>query len=527
MLMKISKIFLTGVLACMCACNCTTEKPDNGGTDTPDPKPEVVKKDVVAYVTTEDSRKQFEMSTFKFGKPGSMSPSQVMYDKTALSETTVDGFGLAVTTAAAYNLMQMTQSDRTAFLEETFSREKGAGMSLIRVAIGASDFCLEDNYTWCDKPGLENFAVHPEDATYLFPVLKEIYAINPDVKIIGSPWSCPKWMKANMPGGNNWNASKFNVPVTDETTYDSWTAGRLKPSCYDEYAEYFVKWIQTMENEGFDIHAITMQNEPLNPGNSMSLVMPWQDQKEFVKVLGPAMDKAGLADVKILLFDHNYNYDGKEGQDNYPLNIYADPEACKWADGSAWHAYGGDVSELDEVHATNPEKSIYFTEASIGTWIGGYQDRWDFNFLSNCLLNDFSSIFLGTLKRGGSGVTLWNLMLDDKRGPFSPHDGSCKTCYGGVTIHSGNYSTIVKNSHWFDCAHASVAIKPGARMMSYDAMKIASGVEMQMYLNPDNTVGVIICNRSSNDQDFAFANTKFTVNFTAPAKSVSSVLWQE
>ena len=73
MLMKISKIFLTGVLACMCACNCTTEKPDNGGTDTPDPKPEVVKKDVVAYVTTEDSRKQFEMSTFKFGKPGSMS----------------------------------------------------------------------------------------------------------------------------------------------------------------------------------------------------------------------------------------------------------------------------------------------------------------------------------------------------------------------------------------------------------------------------------------------------------------------
>ena len=511
----------------MCACNCTTEKPDNGGTDTPDPKPEVVKKDVVAYVTTEDSRKQFEMSTFKFGKPGSMSPSQVMYDKTALSETTVDGFGLAVTTAAAYNLMQMTQSDRTAFLEETFSREKGAGMSLIRVAIGASDFCLEDNYTWCDKPGLENFAVHSEDATYLFPVLKEIYAINPDVKIIGSPWSCPKWMKANMPGGNNWNASKFNVPVTDETTYDSWTAGRLKPSCYDEYAEYFVKWIQTMENEGFDIHAITMQNEPLNPGNSMSLVMPWQDQKEFVKVLGPAMDKAGLADVKILLFDHNYNYDGKEGQDNYPLNIYADPEAYKWADGSAWHAYGGDVSELDEVHATNPEKSIYFTEASIGTWIGGYQDRWDFNFLSNCLLNDFSSIFLGTLKRGGSGVTLWNLMLDDKRGPFSPHDGSCKTCYGGVTIHSGNYSTIVKNSHWFDCAHASVAIKPGARMMSYDAMKIASGVEMQMYLNPDNTVCVIICNRSSNDQDFAFANTKFTVNFTAPAKSVSSVLWQE
>ena len=511
----------------MCACNCTTEKSDSNEPDKPAPKPEVVKKDVVTYVTTEDSRRQFEMSTFKFDKPGTMSPNQVMYDKTDLSEITVDGFGLAVTTSSAYNLLKMDPTDRTAFLEETFSREKGAGMSLIRVAIGASDFCLDDNYTWCDTPGLENFAVHSEDKDYLFPVLKEIYAINPDVKIIGSPWSCPLWMKCNMPGGNNWNVSQFNVPVTDETTYNSWTGGRLKPSCYDDYAEYFVKWIQTMEKEGFDIHAITMQNEPLNPGNSMSLVMPWQDQKEFVKVLGPAMDKAGLADVEILLFDHNFNYDGKEGQDNYPLNIYADPEAYKWADGSAWHAYGGNVTELDEIYAANPEKSIYFTEASIGEWIGGWENRWDFNFLSNCLLNDFSSIFLGTLKRGGSGVTLWNLMLDDKRGPYSRHDGSCKTCYGGVTIHSGNYKSLVKNSHWFDCAHASVAIKPGAKKMTYSAMNIASGVEMQMYLNPDNTVGVVICNKSTKDQDFAFANTKFTVNFTAPAKSVSSVLWQE
>ena len=527
MKINISKILLAGLLTCMCACNCTTEKSDSKEPDKPAPKPEVVKKDVVTYVTTEDSRRQFEMSTFKFDKPGTMSPNQVMYDKTDLSEITVDGFGLAVTTSSAYNLLKMDPTDRTAFLEETFSREKGAGMSLIRVAIGASDFCLDDNYTWCDTPGLENFAVHSEDKDYLFPVLKEIYAINPDVKIIGSPWSCPLWMKCNMPGGNNWNVSQFNVPVTDETTYNSWTGGRLKPSCYDDYAEYFVKWIQTMEKEGFDIHAITMQNEPLNPGNSMSLVMPWQDQKEFVKVLGPAMDKAGLADVEILLFDHNFNYDGKEGQDNYPLNIYADPEAYKWADGSAWHAYGGNVTELDEIYAANPEKSIYFTEASIGEWIGGWENRWDFNFLSNCLLNDFSSIFLGTLKRGGSGVTLWNLMLDDKRGPYSRHDGSCKTCYGGVTIHSGNYKSLVKNSHWFDCAHASVAIKPGAKKMTYSAMNIASGVEMQMYLNPDNTVGVVICNKSTKDQDFAFANTKFTVNFTAPAKSVSSVLWQE
>lgn len=526
---KMSKLFLTGILACLCACNCTPDKPtpDTGDGEQTAPPVEVVKKDVVAYVTTAKGDKQFEKTTFNFDRPGSMSPYQVTFDLTKTSDSPVDGFGLAVTTAAAYNLMQMNQADRTAFLEETFSREKGAGMSLIRVAIGASDFCLKDNYTWCDTKGLENFAVHSEDKTYLFPILKEIYAINPDVKIIGSPWSAPLWMKCGMPGGNNWDTSKYNEPITNESNYDQWTGGRLRPSCYDDYAEYFVKWVQVMESEGFDISALTMQNEPLNPGNSMSMVMPWQDQKEFVKVLGPAMEKAGLGDVQLLLFDHNFNYDDKPGQDNYPLNIYADPEAYKWADGSAWHAYGGVVTELDEINSAYPEKSIYFTEASIGTWIGGYQDRWDFNFLSNCLLNDFSSLFLGTLKRGGQGVTLWNLMLDDKKGPYSPHDGSCKTCFGGVTINSADYKTIVKNSHWFNCAHASVALKPGARKISCKTFKMPSGIEMQMYVNPDNTVGVLVCNNSNNDQDFAFATSKHTVEFKVPAKSLASIMWQE
>lgn len=529
--MKISKIFLSSVLACLCACNCSTDKPANNGGDTPGtgetPKPEVTIKDVVAYVTTADSRQQFAKESFDFGKAGSMSPNQIRYDKTALADQSVDGFGLAVTTSSCYNLLKMSQADRTAFLEETFSPEKGAGMSLIRVSIGASDFCLDDNYTWCDKEGLENFAVHSEDKNYLFPVLKEIYAINPDVKIIGSPWSCPLWMKCPMPGRDDRDASKFNVPVTDETTYNSWTGGRLKPSCYDDYAEYFVKWIQVMEKEGFDIHAITMQNEPLNPGNSMSLVMPWQDQKEFIKHLGPAMQKAGLDDVQILLFDHNYNYDDKDGQIDYPLNIYADPEAYRWADGSAWHAYGGYVTELDEINAEYPEKSIYFTEASIGEWIGGWEDKWSFNFLSNCLVNDFSSIFLGTLKRGGQGVTLWNLMLDDKRGPFSRHDGSCKTCYGGVTINSADYKTIVKNSHWFNCAHASSVIKRGARMMKTDTFDMPHGFECQMFLNPDNTVGAVMCNNTGAAQSVVFANDKFTVKYSVPAKSIVSLLWQE
>lgn len=510
--MKLSRIFLFLTLAGVCACNCTNENiggDKNPGTpETPNP----TDKDVVAYVTKCDGSSLFERSSFDFGKPGSMSPNQITYDKNTDSPQ-IDGFGLAITTSTAYNLLKMTKEDRTAFLTEIFSKEKGVGSSLIRVAIGASDFCLRDNYTWCDTPGMENFAVHKEDKDYLFPVLREIYAINPDVKIIGTPWSCPKWMK----GGEKWGYEGYDSEILEKNC-DSWTSGRLKPSCYKSYAEYFVKWIQTMEKEGFDILAVTIQNEPLNHRNSISLYMPWRDQAAFIKVLGPAMENAGLGDVKILLFDHNYNYDNKDDQVNYPLNIYADKEAYKWADGSAWHNYGGNVNELDNISSANPEKDIYFTEASIG--------EWNYSF-ERCLVDDFSSIFLGTLRRGGKGVTLWNLMLDDKKGPYSPHDGSCKTCYGGVTINSSDYRTITRNTHWYNVAHASAVVKPGARLMKMQDFGFPSGFECMMFLNPDKTVGALICNKNSAEQQLVFANKEFTVKYTVPGKSIASLLWKE
>jgi len=508
--------FLTiALVAILTACGCSENNPDSGQDGTVTPQP--VKKDVTAYVTKADKSALFSKSGFSFTDTNVLPTGAIRYDKTAVGKE-IDGFGLAVTTATCYNLMRMSDVDRKAFLTEMFSKTDGLGSSLIRVAIGASDFCLSKEYTWCDKKGLENFEVHPEDRDFLFPILKEIYAINPDVKIIASPWSCPKWMKCQMPGGNTWDYSKFNVAVTEEKDFDSWTGGRLRPSCYQVYADYFVKWVQTMEAEGFDIFALTMQNEPLNPGNSMSMVMPWQDQKEFVKILGPTMEKAGLGDVRLLLFDHNYNYDDKVGQDNYPLNIYADPEAYRWSDGSAWHSYGGSVTELDEIHATYPDKSIYFTEASIG--------EWNYNF-SSCLLNDFSSIFLGTLKRGGSGVTLWNMMLDDKNGPYSPQDGSCKTCYGGVTIKSSDYKTIIKNSHWFNVAHASTVVKPGARRIETYGHSFPLAFEIEMFLNPDNTVAVLIQNGQASNQMITILNDNFSVRYNVPAKSLVSLIWQE
>lgn len=512
--MKFNLKLLLFALVCafpLTCCSCSHSENEGGGgngggTEEPDVP---VEYDITEYVTTADGLQLFRKSGSDFAKPGSMSPNQVHFSDDADAKD-VDGFGLAVTTATCYNLLKMSQTDRTAFLTEMFSDKDGVGSSLIRVSIGASDFCLKDEYTWCDTKGIENFGVPEEDKNYLFPILKEIYAINPDVQIIGTPWSCPKWMKGGYYGYEGYDNAVL------ERDFENWTSGRLKPSCYGVYAEYFVKWIKTMQSEGFKIRAVTMQNEPLNHGNSMSMYMPWKDQEAFIKVLGPALKNAGLSDVKILLFDHNYNYDNKSDQKEYPLNIYADADAAQWAAGSAWHSYGGDVSELDNIVSAYPSKDIYFTEASIG--------EWNYNF-ANCLLNDFSSIFLGTLSRGGSGVTLWNLMLDDKNKPYSPHSGACTTCYGGVTINSSDYKTITKNTHWYQVAHASAVVKPGARKMTISGYNAPSGVELQMFKNLDGSIGVLACNKATGEQTIVFGAMSYTVNLKVPARSIASATW--
>ena len=478
-------LLLCGLTVALFSCQAT---PGENEDTLPDPPAESAK--AVVYTTSAAGQRMKE-SEITLGKP-----EDVNFYKVSLngeSYQSVDGFGLAVTQASCYNLLLMTAADRTAFLEEVFSRQKGMGSSLIRVCIGGSDFSL-DEFTWCDTPGMENFAIHPLDQEYLFPVLDEIYRINPEVKIIASPWSCPRWMKMAENGGH----------------YDAWTGGRLNPEYYADYAQYFVKWIQAMEVRGYRISAVTLQNEPLHRGNSMSLYMPWQDQRDFLKVVGPAFEAAGLT-TGILVYDHNYDVT------DYALNLLRDESLAPYIQGSAWHNYLGSVGALDVVHAGAPGKDIYFTEASIGNWNYSFED---------CLISDFRDIFLGTLSRYGKGVTLWNLMLDSEHKPFRP--GGCDTCWGGVTISSKDHSLkgITRNSHYYNVAHCSKVLQPGAVRLGTTGYTKA-GLGYLWFRNPDGSQAALLLNDSSADIQVNLVDGSVSVPCKVPTKSIQSVLWNK
>ena len=493
-------IFIAAIIAGITACG-KKEQIDGGDKLVPpDPPEEQVKTCAEAYVTTADGSRLFErleIPFVDFVEPGQSGLVATIDPSEEYQE--IDGFGAALTGASCYNLLKMTKEGRTAFLKEMFSPDEGLGVSLVRVSIGASDFSVDEEFTWCDEEGIDNFAIHKEDRDYLIPVLKEVYAINPDLKIIASPWSAPRWMKRKS--------------TTDNSPFPSWTSGSLSPGCYDAYAEYFVRWIEAMEAEGFDIHAVTIQNEPLNKGNSMSMYMTWEEQRDFIRdALGPAFAKAGI-DAKILVFDHNYNYDGIASQKDYPLKIFADSGASSYVAGSAWHNYGGSPTILSNIHASAPDKEIYFTEASIGTW--------NYNF-GDCLITDFKNIFLKTMQNYGKGVTLWNLVLDENRGPYRP--GGCSTCYGVVTLNSSSGAIVSRQSHYYNIAHASKVVKPGAKRIKMGGYA-PSTLTSLAFKNPDGTIALLLVNEGTSPVQIIFRDGTNIISTAVPARSIESMTW--
>ena len=455
--------------------------------------------DVAIYTTTSSLTRDLARDAVNFSPKDNLAPTTITLNP-AEQYQTMDGFGAAITGSTCYNLLLMKPADRHAFLTETFSDKDGFGFSYIRISIGCSDFSLSE-YTCCDTKGIENFALQSEEKDYILPILKEILAINPSIKVIAAPWTCPKWMKVKS--------------LTDRIPLDSWTNGQLNPDYYQDYATYFVKWIQAFKAEGIDIYAVTPQNEPLNRGNSASLYMEWEEQRDFVKTaLGPQMKAAGLS-TKIYAFDHNYNYDNIESQKNYPGKIYEDAAASQYLAGAAYHNYGGNREELLNIHQAYPEKELLFTETSIGTWNSGRD-------LSKRLMEDMEEVALGTINNWCKGVIVWNLMLDNDRGPN--REGGCQTCYGAVDINNSDYKTIIRNSHYYIIAHLSSVVKPGAVRIATTGYT-DNGITCSAFENTDGTYAFVLINNNEKSKKITVSDGQRHFAYDVPGKSVTSYRW--
>jgi glucosylceramidase len=437
------------------------------------------------WLTNGDQSALFQKQTaIPFAKGKATGDVIKVDDKKTFQE--IDGFGYCLTGGSATLIHQMDPKAQDALLRELFATDgNNIGISYLRISIGASDldesvFSYDDLPEGEADPSLSRFTLANDQRTSLIPVLKKILAINPNIAILGSPWSAPTWMKTN---GDT-------------------RGGSLKPEFYDAYANYFVKYIQEMKKQGIPINAITVQNEPLHPGNNPSMYMEAKDQAVFVRDhLGPAFEKAGIK-TKIIVYDHNCD------KPEYPLEILNDANARKYVDGSAFHLYGGTIDALTKVHDAYPDKNVYFTEQ----WTGGpghfpHDIEWNTEHL-----------LIGATQNWAKVVLQWNLASDPSYNPHTDR-GGCSSCMGAITIDG---STVTRNVAYYHMAHAAKFVRPGSKRIGSNTIENLPNVAFK---TPDGKDVLVVVNTSKEPKTFSISANGKVAKASLAAGSVGTFVW--
>lgn len=460
-------------------------------TDPVDPPVTPTKSDVSMWLTTADKSVAFakQGTVINFSNAAGSGTTTISIDGNTTYQT-IDGFGFCLTGGSASLINAMTAQKKDDLLKELFSTDDNhIGISYLRISIGASDLSATD-YTYDDiSPDvkedveLKNFSIDMEK-TDLLPILKKILAINPNIKILGSPWTAPTWMKLNTLGFNGFKG------------------GTLNPAYYEVYAKYFVKYIQAMKAEGITIDAVTPQNEPLNAYNNPAMYMESADQAKFVQNLGTAFKIAGL-NTKIIVWDHNADNTA------YPMDIFKDAAANPFVDGSAFHLYNGDINNLQAVHDAYPAKNLYFTEQYTPS-TGGFGG--DLNW-------HVTNLIVGATRNWCRNVLEWNLANNPDFGPHT--EGGCDVCKGALTINSA--SDVTRNVSYYIIAHASKFVRPGAVRISSTAVGALPNVAFK---NTDGSKVLIVLNSSGSQQTFNFKIDGKSATSTLANGSVATYVWQ-
>ena len=396
----------------------------------------------------------------------------------------IEGFGYTLTGGSANLLHQMPLQNRAAILKELFGQgPNDLNINYLRISIGASDldatvFSYDDLKEGEVDPDLKKMSI-AKDQEFLIPILKEIQSIQPNLKLIASPWSPPVWMKDN-------GKSK---------------GGHLLTKYYETYAQYFVKYIQLMRAEGLQMNAVTIQNEPEHGGNNPSMLMSAAEQTIFIKNhLGPAFKKQGIT-TEIVIWDHNAD------NPNYPIQILNDSVAKSFISASAFHLYLGHESALSKLHQAHPDKKIYFTEQ----WTGA-KGSFEGDFLWH-----MQHIVIGTMSNWSSMVLEWNLANDPTYGPHTP--GGCTECLGALTITGSDFK---RNVSYYIIGQVAPFLPAG----SVRIQTTSSNTQIQSigFKRPDGKK-VLVALNTGKQAVFTIDFEQKKYNFTLPEKSASTIVW--
>jgi glucosylceramidase len=374
------------------------------------------------------------------------------------------GIGGALTDASAETFSKIPINKQEELLQAYYDMHKGIGYTLARTNINSCDFS-SGSYTYVtdgDKE-LKSFSID-HDMQFRIPFIKKaIAAAGGKLTLFVSPWSPPGYMKDNN---------------------DMLHGGKLKPDYYQSWADYFAKFINAYEKTGIPVWGLTIQNEPMATQRWESCIYTADDERDFLKnFLGPTMQKAGLGDKKIIVWDHNRDLMVQRAN-----VIFGDPEASKYAWGMGFHWYeswtGGDkmFDNVKIVHEAYPDKNLMFTEGCPESFNPAMYNYWGLGEVyGRSMINDFNN--------GTVGWTDWNILLDETGGPNHVKN----FCFAPVHADTKTGQLIYTNSYYY-IGHISKFVRPGAKRITSSASR--SQLLTTAFINEDGKVAVIVMNQS-------------------------------
>jgi glucosylceramidase len=462
------------------------------------------------WVTTPDgAMKMSDRGSVAFA-PGGSDALTISVDPSRRYQT-MDGFGASITDSSAHVLSQLGPQARDAAMRSLFRTNR---LSFLRQPMGASDFVAGDHYTYDDVPagqtdyGMRGFSI-AHDRKEILPLLRRALALNPQIKVIATPWSPPAWMKTNQ----------------------SLIGGRLidEPRIYEAYARYFVEFVRAYERAGVPIYALAVQNEPQNrePSGYPGMDMPVAHEAKLIEVLGPALRRARL-DTKLLGYDHNWTEHandvastppGEDPEKEYPTDLL-NSRAGRWLAGTAFHCYSGDPSRQTDLHRAFPDKGIWFTECS------GSHGPTDppAQVFGDTLKWHTRNLVLGVTRNWGKTVVNWNLALDPAGGP---HKGGCNTCTGVVTVGPGQ--TVTENAEYFTLGHLARFVRAGATRIastSFGTTGWNGQIMDAAFRNRDGSTALVVHNENDDPRSFAVAQGGSSFEYMLPGGALATFTWQ-
>ena len=405
------------------------------------------------------------------------------------------GIGAALTDAAAETFYKLTEENQDKFLEAYYSQEKGIGYSLGRTIIHSCDFS-SGSYTYIEEGDkeLKTFNID-HDRQYRLPFTKKaIEAAGGELTMYASPWSPPAFMKTN----NN-----------------MLQGGKLKPEFYQPWANYYVKFIEAYEEEGIPIWGLTIQNEPMAVQRWESCIYTAEEERDFLKnYLGPTLEKAGMGDKNIIVWDHNRDLLFQRAS-----VILNDPEAAKFVWGTGFHWYEDwkdGIPMFDNVQNVNevfPDKNLIFTE--------GCNEGYDITKIEEVRLAErYGRSMINDFNNGTVAWTDWNILLDETGGPnhvgnlcFAPAHGDTKT--GELTL---TYS-------YYYIGHFSKYIRPGAKRIS--SVSSANSLLSTAFVNADGSVVIVAMNQSDTPLEYSITMNSKTAKVEIPGHGIQSIVMSD